>query len=101
MGVHVKVHNVLVPSRISKWRVGKPLGFAIDHEVARRLFIINSDGDNDGPRAFGLRPQNLEGANLPIVAVLAPVVKKVLIRESGARLPKLVRLMVVPLLQRG
>ena len=70
--------------------IGKPFGFAIDQEFARRLLIIDGDRDDDGLRAFGSRPQNFEGADLAVVAALAPVVQEILVRVGAAGLPKLV-----------
>ena len=87
--------------RTSERGEGKPFGFAIDQNFARRLFIIDGDRDNDGRLAFGLRPQNLEGANLAVVAALAPVVQKILVGVGAAGLPELVGFAVITLLQRG
>ena len=88
-------------SGISEWGEGKPFAFAIDHQFARRRFIIDGDRDNNGLLAFGLRSQDLEGTDFPVVAVLAPVVQEILVSVRGAGLPKPVGFRVVALLQRG
>src|SRR5271157_4215287 len=102
VGIRATAESVHSRSSISetRWGIGEPLGFAIDQEFARRLLIVNGDRDNDGICAFGSRPQNFEGANLPVVAALAPVVQEIRVSVSVAGLPKPVGFLVVTLLQR-
>src|SRR5712692_8347427 len=83
-----------------KNRIRHPLGLAVHQQVQRRIDFIDAHSDDHRPRPFRLGAEDGEFSNLSVIALLAPVPQEISVAIRWARLPELVGLLVVALLER-